>query len=57
MYADDHQFYESGINLENVQLKLKESAILASEWYRENFLEGNFGKYRIMTFGKKRTKH
>ena len=53
MYADDHQFYESGINLENVQLKLKESAILASEWYRENFLEGNFGKYRIMTFGKK----
>ena len=57
MYADDHQFYESGIHLENVQLKLKESAILASEWYRENFLEGNFGKYQIMTFGKKRTKH
>ena len=48
MHADDHQFYESGINLENVRLKLKESAVLASDWYRE----GNFGKYRIMTFGK-----
>ena len=39
--------------MENVQLKLKESAILASERYRENFLEGNFGKYRTMTSGKK----
>jgi hypothetical protein len=53
MYADGHQFYESGINLESVRLKLKESAILASDWYRENLLEGNFGKYRIMTFGRK----
>ena len=53
MYADDHKFCESGINLENVQLKLKESAILASEWYRENLLESSFGKYRVMTFGKK----
>ena len=50
MYADDHQFYEGGINLKNVQLKLKESAVLASQWYRENLLEG---KYRIMTFAKK----
>ena len=39
--------------MENVRLKLKESAVLASEWYRENLLEGNFGKYQIMTFGEK----
>ena len=39
--------------MENVQLKLKESADLASEWYRENLLEGNFDKYRIMILGKK----
>jgi hypothetical protein len=54
MYTDDHQFYESWINLENIRLKLNESAILASDWHRENLLKGNFCKYRIMTFGKKR---
>ncbi len=47
MYGDDHQFYdqfyESGINLENVRSELKESAVLALDWYRENLLEGNFG--------------
>ena len=48
MYADDHQIYEIGTDLQSVTTKLKESAALATEWYDSNLLEGNLKKYQTM---------
>ena len=51
MYADDHQLYEIGNNLNEVKFKLNENAQTASNWYSTNFLKGNFDKYQTMTLG------
>ena len=49
MWADDHQIYEIHENLQEMKEKLTANAEKASEWYRNNLLKGNFGKYNTMT--------
>ena len=45
MYADDHQFYESGKDLNLVETNLLECARVVTEWYDYNGLKGNYKKY------------
>jgi hypothetical protein len=49
MYADDHQIYKVGKQLQNVQNHLMKEAELASSWYKENLLQTNTKKYQILT--------
>ena len=48
MYADDHQFYESGKDLNLVEANLQECARVVTEWYDSNGLKGNYKKYGSM---------
>ena len=50
-YADDHQIYHTGRDQSSVMLKLKESALQATEWYDSNLLAGNLKKYKVMNIG------
>ena len=54
MYADDHQIYKVGKQLQNVQNHLVKEAELASSWYKENLLQTNTKKYQILTILPKR---
>lgn len=54
MFADDHQLYEMDKCFLELQSKLQENAVKASEWYDENMLKGNYGKYKTLTMGKQR---
>ena len=51
MYADDHQFYAVGSNVNDVHNNLSASAEFASRWYKDNFLKGNLDKYRMLAIG------
>ena len=54
MYADDHQIYEAGKDLENVKSSLNKKAEKASKWYEDNILKGNYSKYKTMAMQNKR---
>ena len=45
MYADDHQIYQSGHDLEEVSSQLSVSADQATKWYESNLLAANLKKY------------
>ena len=50
-YADDHQIYHTGRDQSSVMLKLKESALQATEWCDSNLLAWNLKKYKVMNIG------
>jgi hypothetical protein len=54
MYADDHQLFETHKDIEIIQNRLQESAIMASKWYEANYLHGNFTRYGSMLISKKK---
>ena len=51
MYADDHQIYHSGHDLEEVTSQLSVSADQATKWYESNLLAGNLKKYQTLNIG------
>ena len=51
MYADDHQIYEVGDNILEVNSNLNLKAEKASQWYESNLLKGNLSKYQTMAIG------
>ena len=48
MYADDHQIYETGKELNTVLSAEQHSATIATNWYDSNYLQGNLKKYQTM---------
>ena len=48
MYADDHQLYVSDNSINAVEEKLNANGEIASQWYKNNFLQGNKDKYNSM---------
>ena len=48
MYADDHQMYLNGKNIEPVASALKKEAENVSQWYKANLLQANPKKYQIL---------
>ena len=54
MYPDDHQFFEANNDVQSIQTKLQESAAVATNWYKENCLQGNFNKYGSMLISKQK---
>ena len=52
MYADDHQFYESGKDFSLVEAKLQGTAKAVTEWYDQNGLKGNYTKYASMIISR-----
>ena len=54
-YADDHQLYYSQRKPEQAILELNTDGKNTSEWYKENFLEGNLTKYQTMISSKQDT--
>ena len=46
MYADDHQIYSTGHDLEKVRATIVEEGELAATWYKKNYLLANIDKYQ-----------
>ena len=53
MYADDHQLYSAGKNVNEVQSTLNEEGKSISGWYQNNQLQGNLKKYQVLNIGSK----
>ncbi|KAK3744231.1 hypothetical protein QZH41_004610 [Actinostola sp. cb2023] len=53
MYADDHQLYTTGKNVNEVQSTLNEEGKSISGWYQTNQLQGNLTKYQVLNIGPK----
>ena len=45
-YADDHQIYCSNLNLHIAIDRIKEDGEKTSRWYKTNFVQGNYSKYK-----------
>ena len=56
MYADDHQIYETGKEINTVLSAVKLSATIATNWYDSNYLQGNLKKYQTMNIRNQCTK-
>ena len=56
MYADDHQIYETGKEINTVLSAVEHSATIATNWYDSNYLQGNLKKYQIMNIRNQCTK-
>ena len=50
----NHQFFEANNDVQSIQTKLQESASVATNWYKENCLQGNFNKYGSMLISKQK---
>ena len=48
MYADDHQLYAIGRQIQDVERKLNDEGNNVSNWYSTNTLQGNFSKYQAV---------
>jgi hypothetical protein len=53
MYADDHQLYNSGKDLQEVDQIMKSEANIIKTWYKEFFLQANPKKYQTLTIKSK----
>ena len=53
MYADNHQICASHQLIENVATLLNNKAKIVSDWYRNNFLLANKGKFQAMFLASK----
>ena len=56
MYADDHQIYETGKEINTVLSAVQHSATIATNWYDSNYLQGNPKKYQTMNIRNQCTK-
>ena len=52
-YADGTTIYKCGPNVENVVAKLEKDSLAISEWFPNNRMKLNEGKYHLMIFGEK----
>ena len=52
MYADDQQFFGAHKDIMVIENRLQGSAMLATSWYKENYLQGNLTKYGCMLISK-----
>ena len=52
MYADDHQLDVSDNSINAVEEKVNASGEVASQWYKNNFLQGNRDKYNAMLLAR-----
>ena len=52
-YADDTPLYVGDKNLRAVLSKLKNDALLLSEWFSDNFMKLNEEKSHLLIFGAK----
>ena len=50
-YADNHQIYHSGHDLEEVISQLSVSVDQATKWYESNLLAGNLKRYQMLNIG------
>ena len=55
MYADDHQFYHSDRDLEELTSKLSESVDQTTKWYESHLLAGNLKKYQALNISYSKT--
>jgi len=53
MYADDHQLFSVTKTTNEAESILTEEENIISEWYNNNFLQGNFLKYQVMSLGSR----
>ena len=51
MYADDHQLFSVAKTTNEAESILTEKGNNISEWYNNNFLQGNFFKYQVTSLG------
>ena len=51
MYADDHQLFSVAKTANEAESILTEEGNNIFEWYNNNFLQGNFSKYQVMSLG------
>ena len=51
MYADDHQLFSVAKTTNEAESILTEEGNNISEWYNNNFLQGNFFKYQVTSLG------
>ena len=49
MYADDHQLYITGRNIQEAKKKLEAEAKVAMSWYSDSFLLANPDKFQAIT--------
>lgn len=54
MYADDHQLLVKEESAKGVAQKLNERGKKISTWYKDNFLRGNYDKYKAMLLRRTR---
>ena len=54
MYADDH--YVKGQTVDCVEKEPNEGGYTISQWYKDNFLKGNYEKYKVMLLGRNKEK-
>jgi hypothetical protein len=54
IYADDHQLYVKGETTECVKKIFNKEGHKISQWYKDNFLKGNYDKYSLMLLGRKK---
>ena len=57
MYADDHQLYVSDNSINAVEEKLNANGEIASQWYKNNFLQGKKDKYNEMLLSRVNNDH
>ena len=51
LYADDHQLYVQDRCIDRIEQSLNNEGERMSNWYKDNFLKGNFDKYNVMIVG------
>ena len=54
MYADDHQIYFKGTSITTVASSLKKETENVSQWYKDNLLQANPNKYKILVIAPPR---
>ena len=54
VYADDHQIYSTGHDLEKVRVTIVEEGELAATWYKKNYLLANVDKFQTTVINPRR---
>ena len=56
MFADDHQMYRVGTDIQNIIHSLEKESSSALKWYKENYLVVNPDKFQFMKIGSSQDK-